>query len=213
SDYVVTYHETQADADADTNAITPADAYSGTDGQIIYVRLEYLTSGCYNTETFTLNITDQPILNAVLDLEVCDDVSNDGFAEFDLDSQTLGVLGAQSATDFVVTYYTSFANADTSTGALTSPYTNTSNPQPIYVRIESVGDASCNNVSVTPLFDLIVLESDDASFTMAPTCDGGTATITGDLNGTFTFNPAPTDGAVINPTDGTVTGGTSGATY
>ena len=213
ADYVVTYHETQANADADTGAISPANAYVGTDGQIIYVRLEYLTSGCYNTETFTLNITSQPILNAVPDLEVCDDASNDGFAQFDLESQTLGILGAQASADFTVTYHTSFANADTSTGALTSPYTNTSNPQPIYVRIESVGDASCNNVSATPLFNLVVLASDDAGFTMTPTCDGGTATVTGTLGGTFTFNPVPTDGAVIDPTNGTVTGGTSGATY
>uniref|UniRef100_UPI00404A982C PKD domain-containing protein n=1 Tax=Gelidibacter sp. TaxID=2018083 RepID=UPI00404A982C len=212
-DYVVTYHETQQDADDDTNAISPADAYVGTDGQVIYVRLEYLTSGCYSTETFTLNITDQPLLNAVPDLEVCDDVSNDGFAQFDLESQTAGILGGQTATDFIVTYHTSFANADTSTGALTSPYTNISDPQPIYVRIESVGDATCNNVSATPLFNLVVLESDDASFTMDPTCDGATADVTGDVGGTFAFNPVPTDGAIIDSADGTVTNGTSGATY
>ena len=213
ADYVVTYHETQQDADDDVNPIDPADAYVGTDGQVIYVRLEYLDSGCYTTETFTLNITDQPILNAVPDLEVCDDVSNDGFAQFDLESQTLGVLGAQAAVDFVVTYHTSFADADTDTGALTSSYTNTGNPQPIYVRIESVGDSTCNNVSATPLFSLVVLESDDASFTMDPTCDGATANVTGDLGGSFTFNPVPTDGAVIDPATGTVTGGGSGATY
>ena len=50
-----------------------------------------------------------------------------------------------------------------------------------------------------------VLTSDDASFTMNPTCDGGTATITGDTGGTFAFNPVPGDGATIDATTGTVT--------
>ena len=58
-----------------------------------------------------------------------------------------------------------------------------------------------------------VLTADDASFTTNPTCDGGTVTITGDAGGTFAFNPAPGDGAMIDAATGTVTGGTSGATY
>ena len=213
ADLVVTYHETQADADADTNPIATPGAYVGTDGQIIYVRIEYQTSGCYETETFTLNITSQPTINPVGDMVVCDDPSNDGFAQFNLESQTPGILGAQIPTDFIVTYYASFTDADTSTGALVSPYTNTGNPQPIYVRIERVGDPLCNNVSLTPAFNLIINPSDDASFTMTPTCDGATATVTGTPGGTFTFNPVPTDAAVIDSVTGTVTGGTSGASY
>lgn len=58
-----------------------------------------------------------------------------------------------------------------------------------------------------------VLPVDDATFTVAPTCDGGTATITGDLGGTFAFNPVPTDGAVIDAATGTVSGGAPGTTY
>ncbi|MEZ4856737.1 MAG: PKD domain-containing protein [Gelidibacter sp.] len=213
TDLVVTYYETQADADAATNPIATPGTYSGTNGQVIYVRVEYQTSGCYEVETFTLNITAQPTINPVPDLEQCDDASNDGFEQFDLESQTLGILGAQPASDFQVTYYTSFANADTSTGALVSPYTNVSNPQPIYVRIERISDASCNNVSPLPLFNLVINPSDDASFSMTPTCDGATATLMGTVGGTYTFNPAPVDAAVIDPNTGTVTGGTSGTSY
>ncbi|RSK41785.1 T9SS type B sorting domain-containing protein [Mangrovimonas spongiae] len=58
-----------------------------------------------------------------------------------------------------------------------------------------------------------VLGAGDASFTMEPTCDGATATITGDTGGTFAFNPAPTDDAVINPNTGEITGGNTGTTY
>src|SRR5690606_10761166 len=58
-----------------------------------------------------------------------------------------------------------------------------------------------------------VIPTDDATFTMTPTCDGGTATISGTTGGSFAFNPLPGDGAVINTSTGTITSGTSGATY
>ena len=58
-----------------------------------------------------------------------------------------------------------------------------------------------------------MLSLDDSSFTVTPTCDGGTVVITGDPGGTFTFNPIPTDGAVIDTATGEVTGGTSATTY
>ncbi|WP_104734256.1 T9SS type A sorting domain-containing protein [Hanstruepera ponticola] len=53
----------------------------------------------------------------------------------------------------------------------------------------------------------------DASFYMTPTCDGAIATITGDPGGVFSLDPEPGDGASIHPDTGTITDGTSGATY
>ena len=58
-----------------------------------------------------------------------------------------------------------------------------------------------------------VLDEEFSDFTMTPTCDGGTATITGDAGGVFAFVTAPTDGAVIDTTTGEVTGGVGGSTY
>ncbi|MCH2225416.1 MAG: gliding motility-associated C-terminal domain-containing protein, partial [Crocinitomicaceae bacterium] len=60
---------------------------------------------------------------------------------------------------------------------------------------------------------LTVLTTDDAGFTTIASCDGGTMTVTGTSGGTFSFNTAPLDAAVIDPSTGTVTGGTSGTTY
>ncbi|NRA11406.1 MAG: gliding motility-associated C-terminal domain-containing protein, partial [Crocinitomicaceae bacterium] len=60
---------------------------------------------------------------------------------------------------------------------------------------------------------VVALASDDASFTMTPTCEGGIATVIGLPGGTFTFNIAPGDGATVDPINGIVTGGTPGATY
>ncbi|WP_114317117.1 PKD domain-containing protein, partial [Winogradskyella tangerina] len=213
ADLVVTYHNSFADADANTGAIGGLNNYSGTDGEVIFIRVEYQTSGCYEVLQFTLNVSGQPDINPVPDLVRCDDGLNDGTELFNLESQTLGILGAQSAADFNVTYHLSFADADADTGALSSPFPNTISPQPIFVRVESVGDSNCYNASANPVFNLIVIPTDDASFTVTPTCDGGTVTVSGLAGGTFSFNPAPADAAVIDVNTGEVTNGTPGATY
>ncbi len=156
SDLVVTYHTTLANADSDSNSIGAPSSFSGTDGQTIYARIEYLNSGCYEVETFTLNLTNAPTVNPVSDMETCDDGSNDGFETFDLESQTATILGAQLASEFNVTYHTSLTDAESGSNALTSPYTNTVNPQPIYVRVEKTNDQNCYSTSGSALFNLIV---------------------------------------------------------
>ncbi|MFL0353410.1 gliding motility-associated C-terminal domain-containing protein [Xanthomarina sp. GH4-25] len=60
---------------------------------------------------------------------------------------------------------------------------------------------------------VIVLTAEDATFSMIATCNGATATITGDTGGTFAFNPVPTDGAIIDPVTGEITNGVSEETY
>ena len=210
----ITYYDNQTDADLGSNAITDPSNYTGTDGQTIYVRIvDLVTDSCYDTSSFTLSI-NLPTIDAVGDLLECDTLPNDGFAEFDLESQTLGILGTQSSSDFIVTYYLSATDAASGTGFLTSPHVNVSSPvEPIYVRVESATDPTCYSVSSGALFNLEVVPADDAGFTVSPTCDGGTSTITGDTGGTFALNPVPTDGAVIDPVTGTVTNAQPGVTY
>jgi len=55
----------------------------------------------------------------------------------------------------------------------------------------------------------------DPSFTLADFCSGlaNQATITGDIGGTFAFNPLATDGATVHTTTGEITNGVSGTTY
>ncbi|MCX7551040.1 gliding motility-associated C-terminal domain-containing protein [Xanthomarina sp. F2636L] len=66
---------------------------------------------------------------------------------------------------------------------------------------------------ITSTETVTVLDAEDATFTMTATCDGGTATVTGDAGGVFYFNPIPSDGATIDPATGEVTNGTEGMTY
>ncbi len=156
TDLNVTYHETLTDAENDAASIGGLANYSGTDGQVIYIRVEYLTSGCYEILSFTLSVLSQPVINPVGDMEQCDDETNDGIATFDLNSQSAGILGTQSDTDFEVTYHTSFTDADLGQNDLPLDYTTGTNSEQIYVRVESIGASGCYIASALPVFTLTV---------------------------------------------------------
>ena len=91
------------------------------------------------------------VANMPGDLEVCDDASNDGLAEFDLNLLDPQVLGGQNPADFAVTYHINQANADNGTNALNMPYTNVTTPQLIYIRVteNSSGNYDITFVTIT----------------------------------------------------------------
>uniref|UniRef100_UPI00404B24DB gliding motility-associated C-terminal domain-containing protein n=6 Tax=Gelidibacter sp. TaxID=2018083 RepID=UPI00404B24DB len=104
-----------------------------------------------------INFYLEPIANPVADIVTCDDASGDNFENFDLDAQTPSVLGTQNPADFAVTYHSSLANAQAGTGALSSPYTNITNPQTIYVRVEDVDAVGLTTgCFATTSFDLVI---------------------------------------------------------
>ncbi|MDH7913281.1 choice-of-anchor L domain-containing protein, partial [Winogradskyella sp. SYSU M77433] len=154
-EFVVSYHPTQQDAIDNLNELS-INYTNISNPQTIWVRIADTTDFCYETGQFDIVVTDQPTINPVANLELCDDDSNDGVEEFDLSLQDLGILGVQPSTDFNVTYHLSFADADAGTGVLPDLYTNVGNPEPIYVRVENVNDPDCYNATVNPLFELIV---------------------------------------------------------
>ncbi|MFN3969694.1 MAG: hypothetical protein ACK4HO_12380, partial [Flavobacterium sp.] len=61
ADYTVTYHLSQNDADLDQGAISPINAFTGTNGQIIYVRMEENANPLtFGTITFQLFVNPLP---------------------------------------------------------------------------------------------------------------------------------------------------------
>ncbi|NIK93194.1 PKD domain-containing protein, partial [Mangrovimonas sp. CR14] len=122
------------------------------------------------TDDVTVTVPLTGIINPVEDMVQCDDESNDGVADFDLESQTPGILGTQNPDDFTVTYHSSFADADSGTGALDSPYTASGPSTPIWVNVQPNGTPSCPAVSPDPVFYLIIEPFADTSFTVDPTC-------------------------------------------
>ena len=185
-----------------------------TSGQYFVISRGDVCDGNYQSEMLTINLYDDTGFAVQPDdMTVCD---ADGFADFDLESQTAQILDGQSDTDFSVTYYATLVEAEAGDNsvALTSPYTNTDNPQTIYVRVEDIDAVNTGSDCYTIVqFSLVVTLEDDPSFTLNATCDGATATVTGTTGGTFAFSPEPGDDAVINAQTGEITGGTPGSSY
>ncbi|WP_299385772.1 T9SS type A sorting domain-containing protein [uncultured Lacinutrix sp.] len=122
------------------------------------------------------------VANAPTPLEICDDNIADGIAVFDLTIKNAEVLGGQNSNDFSVMYYGNQMDADANMNPLASPFTNTSNPQTVYVRVEELSTGAFD----TTTLDLVVNQS-PIVFTPAPLeyCDDDN-----DGFGTFTLTDA-----------------------
>ncbi len=196
--YTVTYHLTEDDAIANLNPLP--DLYTNVSNpQTLWVRLADVSQTCVVTTSFELFVVLAPDINAVSDLETCDDELNDGLATFELGDQTATILGSQAAANFEVTYYLTAEDADLGSNALPLTYTNTVNSQPIYVRVARIGDSGCYNSSATPLFNLVV---HTRALATAPIdldmCDD----VSGD--GIATFNLSHQEAAILGAQDASV---------
>ncbi|WP_323787315.1 choice-of-anchor L domain-containing protein [Psychroserpens sp.] len=158
ADFTVTYHETQADADIDANELTSP--YANTSNpQIIYIRIEDNITGCFETTSFSLSISSPTHTAESVDMIGCDN-DDDGIATFDLVSNDVNVLNGQDASQLIVSYHASQADAMAGTGALSSPYN--SSGETVFVRVETVDFADCY---VTNSFDLVIGTEPLTSFT------------------------------------------------
>jgi len=110
---VVTYHESQADADAGIPFIISPDIYQNLvasppfSSQTIFARIENTINGCYDTVSFEIKL-NTPVFNLPMPLYACDD-DNDSFGYFNLEDATAQISGGNS--NIVVTYYETLAEA------------------------------------------------------------------------------------------------------
>ena len=176
----VSYHETQSDAD--TNASPLSSPYTNTTAysQIVFIRLENNTTGCFSTMPLELSVNPIPIANPVGTQPVCDD-DYDGLATFDFTGIDSIVICTQ--TGMVVSYHETQADADTNASPVTNPYTNiTATTQTLFIRLEN---------SATGCFDTTTLELLVDPLPVIPTievyelCD---YTNSGDLQEVFDLN-------------------------
>ncbi|MFD2432679.1 hypothetical protein ACFSO9_03465 [Mesonia maritima] len=108
--------------------------------QTIYVVVEGL-NGCTKQTSFELQVNPLPNITTPQQLELCDyNNPGDEREEFNLEDATLDITQGDKTID--ITYHETQADADSGNKSLTSPYTNTSNNQTIYIRAEDV-DTGC----------------------------------------------------------------------
>ena len=129
------YYTSQADAEAQppNNIIINSDSYPSA-GEEIWVRADN-SAGCVTVLSFNLVVGEIPSDFTVVPIfEQCDDLILDGVTEFDLNTQNPLITGGSSFLN--VSYYVSQTDADTATNPLVSPYTNITDPETIFVRVE-----------------------------------------------------------------------------
>ncbi len=154
SNFTISYHFSQIQADANTNALT-TNYENVVNPQNIYVRIQNIQNPtCYTTTSFQIEVSKMPIANPVTDIMICD-YGGDGVEVFDLSTKTATILGILSPLDFNITYHNSLSNAQTDVNPLPLSYSNTSNPQIIYARIENILNNSCYAITT---FKIIPVE-------------------------------------------------------
>ena len=196
-----TYHETLEDAQAGEDAITAPETYTNieTPAQTIHVRVTNDLTGCYTLVDFDIIVLPLPNATAVADMIACE-LNTDDVFDFDLNTQSSLILAGQDPSIFEVTYHTSLADAQDGMNFLGSPYTNSSDPEIIYVSVFNT-DTECRNTQLQ--FTLEVHEAAQASAPLEVyvLCDDNVETDGDPTNDRVQFDLSTQDLLVLNGQD------------
>ena len=134
----IAYHESLEDALNGVNPIIDPSNYANIipGVQTLYVAVTKNITGCPTVVTFDIIVNPLPDISSVADIVICE-VNTDNVYDFDLDEITVQLLGSQDVSNFTVTYHETQQDAEDSLNILTSPYTNTSSPQQLFVNISN----------------------------------------------------------------------------
>lgn len=134
----VLYFETAADALNRTNIIDKNLAYTNqSNPQTIHVRVENLSDqSCFGVSSFIIEVGSIPVFDAPLDTFLCDDMSNDSQESFDLNA-IITDMSQNSPENLTITFYETLTDAENEQNQLPLDYTNQTNPQQIYARVEN----------------------------------------------------------------------------
>lgn len=156
---VFNFYYTQADALANTNAITNPTSFENTMPlQTVFARVVN-SANCFDIAELQLQTTNNPLI--IPDLEACDGEIIDGIASFTLSNIEASIL-SQIPTNADFTYYETELDAFNDTNALPNTYENSIvNSQTIYVKVEN--NNQCFSISTVNLIVLYtpILEPDE----------------------------------------------------
>lgn len=148
SGVTVTFHTSQADADTGANPIiTPSSYTNVSNPETVFLRIIQDTDDdCFSTDSFEIEIFEQPTVPTLTNLSICDDASNDGLSVFDLTTQEGIILSGQQ--NFDLTYHTSITDAQANIAVIQDPsiYANLETPQEIFVRLENPLRPDCSDI-------------------------------------------------------------------
>ncbi|MFD1163151.1 choice-of-anchor L domain-containing protein [Hwangdonia seohaensis] len=139
--------------------------------QTIYVRVENITDAtCSATSSFTIQVSSDPVYNAFNPYLICDDITNDQIHVFDL-SEKVTEISQGSPDNLNVTFHLNRQDAEDNLNPQPLQYTNVSNPQSLYVRIENsasfcyvVEELGINIIASPDLTDATPFENCDTDY-------------------------------------------------
>lgn len=141
--FEVRYYNSLLEAQNGTNFIT-VPINNTTNNQTVYYSISAIgNSSCKAIASFKLLVSSLPIANTVNGIFICDDVSNDGLGLFQLQNNSAAILGNQNTSQFILSYHRTPNDANSNNNPLALNYSNSSNPQTIYVRLENNLNTSC----------------------------------------------------------------------
>lgn len=172
----VSVHPTQEDATNNTNPITDITSFDNTtmDVQIVFIRVTDDASGCFSLTTIELHTNALLTATNIVDVNRCDDPSNDGVEAFDFEVISENIQNNISGIQILFYLTEEDRNNGTNPIDTTVPFNNTSNPQEIFIALADEEDcedvASFNlviqpNVTVDDVGTLPYCDTDDDGFT------------------------------------------------
>ncbi|WP_445738024.1 choice-of-anchor L domain-containing protein, partial [Mariniflexile sp.] len=195
TDVTISYHNTQADADANVMPMGNIFNYTASN-HALFVRVSSNTNGCYIVRPFNLQINQNPIANTTPDLMDCDD-DFDGFLVFDLSATRNNILGSQDASTHTVTYYSSLADAETASNNLNELH-ESFDGEVIYARIQN-SNTGCFDITqfTTRVNPLPIIPIND----IVPLCNNAVPLVidayTGNPNDTYVWSTGATTPQII----------------
>ncbi|RMB64015.1 T9SS C-terminal target domain-containing protein [Dokdonia sinensis] len=183
----VTFYASQADLNSNVEIVPPNAYQSLSNPQTIYFLAINNENGCSTQGTLELVTLSLPIENSPNDLEICEP-DFDGFASFDLTENDAVVTGNQDVNSLTISYFETEADANNNSSPISVPeaHINTTNPQTIFLRVES-------NITNCVDIDLFDIEVTDCSTTDADEDGDGIPDEDEDLNGNGNLDDDDTD--------------------
>jgi gliding motility-associated-like protein len=141
NNFDIGFYESLETAETKTDEIINPENFVSS-SQTIFIRIEYPFIGCAVFASFELNIYEQPIIPEIDSFRNCESSGTQN-AEFIFSQKDSDVLNGQEG--MLVSYYETELDAINGSNEINKelPYTNSSNPQTIYVRLENENRPDC----------------------------------------------------------------------
>ena len=171
------------------------------------VFIEPNNGDCPIEGTAIVVVFDIPVANPLSNISVCDNAGNDGIFAFDFTDKNPEALLTQDPIRYNVRYFETRDDANNLENQLTFPYTNISNPQTIFVRVDNNENNNCYDINSFELKvfntpQIVQINNIEFCDNEGDATDGIATTLLSDLipnikgtqnNIAVTFHPSQTD--------------------